>query len=244
MSSQQSAGRRAAVIIGILILAQMAGSALVNFFAEAPLFDGAGYLANAASHSQQIAAAVFLAIVIEATWVAIAILAFPILAERSLRSALALFAVSIVCLVIGVVENSGVMSMVSLSQAYASASPADLTQLEAVRVAVGSARNWPHYLGRMFDGLAALTFYIALFRFVLVPRAITGLGIIAVASMITGLSMPFFGHAVIFPMLAPLGLTQLALALWLIAKGFDGRAVANVSPAINVLRNSRASAGA
>lgn len=243
MSSLESAGRRAAVTIGSLILAQMAGSALVNFFAEAPLFEGAGFLVNAASHSRQIGATVFLAIALEASWVAIAILAFPVLAERSLRSGLALFAVSIVCLVIGVIENSGVMSMVSLSQAYAAANPADRAQLEAVRVAVASARNWPHFLGRMFDGLAALTFYIALFSFALVPRAITGLGMIAVASMITGLAMPFFGHAVIFPMLAPLGLTQLALALWLIAKGFARRSVKNFSPGISTLRATTPSAG-
>ena len=217
----------------------MAGSAVVNFFAEAPLFGG-GFLVNAASHSQQIAIAVFLAIAMEATWVAIAILAFPILAEWSARSALVLFAVSIVCLVIGVVENSGVMSMVSLSQAYSAATPTDRPQFEALRVVVASARNWPHYLGRMFDGLAALTFYVALFRFAIVPRAITGLGIIAVASMLTGLSMPFFGHAVIFPLLAPLGLTQLALALWLIAKGFDGQAT-DSSPVITALRNRPAS---
>jgi hypothetical protein len=243
MSSLQSVGRRAAVVIGILILAQMAGSALVNFFAEAPLFDGAGFLVNAASHSQQIGATVFLAVALEASWVAIAILAFPVLAERSLRSGLALFAVSIVCLVIGVIENSAVMSMVSLSQAYAAATPADRTQLEAVRVAVASARNWPHLFGRMFDGLAALTFYIALFRFALVPRTMTGLGMIAVASMLTGLAMPFFGHPVIFPMLAALGLTQLALAIWLIAKGFDGRTATTISPGINALRSTTASAG-
>jgi hypothetical protein len=54
--------------------------------------------------------------------------------------------------------------------------------------------------------------------------------------MVTGLSMPFFGHAVIFPLLAPLGLTQLALALWLIIKGFDGVATDN-SPALSALRN-------
>jgi predicted neutral ceramidase superfamily lipid hydrolase len=222
-------GRRVAITIGALILAQMAGSALVNFFAEAPLFEGGGFLVNASSHPQQIAAAVFLAIVIEATWVAIAILAFPILADRSLRSALALFAVAIVCLVIGVIENSGVMSMVSLSQEYSAANPAERAQLEAVRAIVSSARNWPHYFGRMFDGLAALAFYMALFRFAMVPRAISGLGILAVASMVTGLSMPFFGHAVIFPLLAPLGLTQLALALWLIVKGFDARVEVNKS---------------
>jgi predicted neutral ceramidase superfamily lipid hydrolase len=218
----------------------MAGSALVNFFAEAPLFEGGGFLVNASSHPQQIAVAVFLAIVIEATWVAIAILAFPILAERSLTWALALFAVSIVCLVIGVVENSGVMSMLSLSQAYSAAGPTERTQLEAVRVIVSSARNWPHYLGRIFDGLAALTFYVALFRSAIVPRAITGLGILAVASMVTGLSVAFFGHAVIFPLLAPLGLTQLALALWLIVKGFHARVDRDNSPAINALRSTPA----
>ena len=217
--------RKAAIIIGILIIAQMAGSALVNFVAEAPLFDGAGFLVNAAAHSNQIAVAVFIAILMEATWVAIAILAFPIISEFSTRAALSLLAVAVSCLTIGVIENAGVMSMVSLSQNYSTATAADRAQLETMRVIVSSARNWPHYFGRMFDGLAALVFYVALFRFALVPRAISGLGMIAVASMLSGLAMPFFGHAVIFPLLAPLGLTQLALALWLIVKGVGGPAI-------------------
>lgn len=222
--------RKAAIIIGVLILAQMAGSALVNFFAEAPLFDGAGFLVNAASHSNQIAVAVFLAIILEATWVAISILAFPVFAERSTRSALAFFAVAIVCLVIGVIENAAVMSMVSASQSYAIATVSDRAQLQLMRGIVASARNWPHFLGRMFDGLAALVFYAVLFRFALVPRVISAFGMIAVASMLTGLSMPFFGRAVIFPMLAPLGLTQLILAVWLIARGFNERMPDSFAP--------------
>jgi hypothetical protein len=32
--------------------------------------------------------------------------------------------------------------------------------------------------------------------------------------------MPFFGHPVNFSLLAPLGLAHLALALWLLARGF------------------------
>jgi hypothetical protein len=31
--------------------------------------------------------------------------------------------------------------------------------------------------------------------------------------------MPFFGHHVMFAMLAPMGVSQLLLALWLLAKG-------------------------
>jgi hypothetical protein len=38
--------------------------------------------------------------------------------------------------------------------------------------------------------------------------------------MVAGVGMPIFGHDVVFPMLAPMGVSQLLLALWLIAKGF------------------------
>jgi len=37
--------------------------------------------------------------------------------------------------------------------------------------------------------------------------------------MVTGVGMPFFGRDVVFSMLAPLGLSQLILAVWLVAKG-------------------------
>ena len=42
-------------------------------------------------------------------------------------------------------------------------------------------------------------------------------------------AMPLFGHEVVFPLLAPLGLCQLALALWLLVKGFR-RPAANPEP--------------
>jgi hypothetical protein len=38
--------------------------------------------------------------------------------------------------------------------------------------------------------------------------------------MLTSVGMPLFGHDAVFAMLAPLGLSQLVLALWLITKGF------------------------
>jgi hypothetical protein len=62
-------------------------------------------------------------------------------------------------------------------------------------------------------------FYGVLFRFSLVPRALAAFGLAAVLLQITAVAMPLFGHAIVFPMLMPLGLVQLVLALWLIAKG-------------------------
>jgi hypothetical protein len=42
--------------------------------------------------------------------------------------------------------------------------------------------------------------------------------------------MPLFGHEVVFPMLAPLGLSQLALALWLLTKGLQNAPVSVTLP--------------
>jgi uncharacterized protein DUF4386 len=110
--------------------------------------------------------------------------------------------------------------MVSVSEAYAKASAIGREQLETVRVVVASARNWAHFMGRVVDGVVIFVFYAALYRSALVPRAIAGFGLIAAVAMVTGVGMPFVGRDVVFPLLAPLGLSQLILAVWLVAKGF------------------------
>jgi hypothetical protein len=215
--------KRAGRIIGVLIIVQMVGGGMVNFTLEAPLFGAPGFLVNAASHSQQLGLAALFGLVTEALWVGIAITAFPIFGRRTQTMALWFIALAVVILAVAVVENAAVMSMVSLSEAYAKASAAEREQFQIIKIVVASARNWAHYLARIFDGGAIFVFYVVLYRFALVPRALAGFGLIAVMLMVTAVAMPLFGHDVVFPMLAPLGLSQLILAVWLIAKGFRGQ---------------------
>jgi hypothetical protein len=218
------AARRAGRIIGTLIVIQMIAGFIVNFTLEAPLFGTPGFLVNAAPHSLQIGLAALLGLATEALWVGIAITAFPIFWPRAPAMALWLLALAAVVLAAAVAENAGVMSLVSFSQAYAKAPAAGREQLEAVRVIVSSARNWAHYLARIADGVTIFVFCAALFRLALVPRVVAGFGLVAAVLMLTSVGMPLFGHDVVFPMLAPLGLSQLALSLWLIARGFRDQA--------------------
>jgi len=129
-------------------------------------------------------------------------------------------ALTVVSLAVAVAENIGVMSMVSLSEAYAKASVVEREQLRTIQVVVASARNWPHYMSRIFGGSATFVFYAVVYRFALIPRSIAGFGLIAALLMVTAVAMPLFGHDVVLPMLAPLGLSQLILAVWLMTKGF------------------------
>ena len=127
---------------------------------------------------------------------------------------------AVVVLASAVVENAAVMSMVSLSEAYAKANTADRGQIEVIRGVVAAGRNWPHFLSRMLDGCIIFVFYAVLYRSALIPRALAGLGLIAAVLQVSGVSMPLFGGDVVFPLLAPLGLIQLAVSVWLIVRGF------------------------
>jgi hypothetical protein len=217
-----NAASRVGRMIGVLVMMQIVGSALVNGVLEAPLFGAPGFLVAAAAHSRQIGLAAVLGVVTEALWLGIAVAAFTTVYQRAHRLALWFVALAVVILAVAVLENVGVMSMVSLSEAYAKASAVEREQLQTVRVVVASARNWAHYMARMVDGGAIFVFYAMLYRCALVPRALAGFGMVAAVLMVAAVGMPLFGHEVVFPMLAPMGVSQLLLAIWLLAKGFRG----------------------
>ena len=63
--------------------------------------------------------------------------------------------------------------------------------------------------------------YATLYRFRLVPRLLSTFGLAATVSQLAGVSMPLFGVKLEFLMLAPLALSQIALGIWLVARGFS-----------------------
>jgi hypothetical protein len=215
MITAKGAGR----IIGVLVLLQSIGSGLVNFVLMAPVFAAPGFLVNASGHSQQVSLSALLGLATGMLWLGIAITAFQVLRQFSHAMALWLVALATISASLIAVENINVMSMLSLSEAYAKANVADRDLFQALRGVVASARNWTHYMGLIVAGGTLLVFYGALFRFALIPRALAVFGLGAAALMLIAVAMPLFGYTIVFPLLAPLGLCQLMLALWLIAKG-------------------------
>ena len=217
MSHVNRAGR----IIGCIVLVQLVGGILTNFFLTAPLFGSPGFMVNAAIYSQQIGLAVLVGLAMGGLSIALATTLFPILREYNLALALWLVVLAGVGLAAATLESIGMMSMVSYSEAYATASAADREFMEAGRIIVASTRNWAHYLNLIFSGCFLLTLYSSLYLSNLVPRWLSGFGCVAVLLQLTSVSLPLFGQDVIFPLLAPLALSQIALALWLIMKGLN-----------------------
>ena len=219
MRSAKSVGR----IIGVLLLVQLAGLT-VPFILMLPLTRGTSeFLANAAEISFQIKVAVFLLFANCALTIGISIAAFPVLRQYSHSMALLLLAVSVIMFSLQAVDNAHILSMLSLSQQYAQAGGPD-ELFQTLAAVLGSTRRWAHYSELLVIDAWIFVLYSLLYRFALVPRALAAFGLITVMLHFTGIPLPLFlGYRSVTLMGATMGLSHIALAVWLITKGFKER---------------------
>jgi Domain of unknown function (DUF4386) len=219
-------GMRIGRIVGLLMLLQVPGGILGNFVLTAPVFAAPGFLVNAAPHATNVALSALVGIATSALSVAIAITLLPVLRRGSESLGLWLLSLAAVNLALAAVEQVTLLSMLSLSQAYAAAAAPDETLYQALRGVVAAARNWAHYVRLVVSGGALLVLFTAFLRLALVPRLLAGIGVAAVLLQMIAVAKPLFGGGVLFPLLAPIGLVMLATAAWLLARGLDTRALA------------------
>ncbi len=218
--SAKSSGR----VIGVLLLLQLAAGLTVPFILLRPSIVGyPGFLAAAAENSLQIRSAVFISFVGAAMTVCLAIAALPVFRRYSSATALGFLAVCAISCTLDVVHNASVMSMLSLSQRYVEAGASDAGLYQALGAVVASTRRWAHYTQLVAIGAWIFFFYSSLWRFRLVPRALASLGLIGILLQFTGVTLlTFLGYGPEGRMAMPMGPIQIAAAVWLMAKGFDG----------------------
>jgi len=117
-----------------------------------------------------------------------------------------------------------VMSMLSLSQQYVNGGAADPGLYQVVGAAVASARRSAHWIQLVAIGGWIFVFYSSLLRFALIPRALAAIGLIGIVLQFIGVTlMMFLGYGTIGEMAMPLLPIQIAVAVWLMVKGFNER---------------------
>jgi hypothetical protein len=122
-----------------------------------------------------------------------------------------------------IVENAHWLSMLSLSQAYIEAGAVDVGRVQSLGLLLRVAWKWAHYSHILVVVAWLFTFFGLLFRGAMVPRALAALGMATAVLHTIGITLPVFaGYRMSHPDLygMPLGVVDLALILWLMAKGF------------------------
>ena len=129
------------------------------------------------------------------------------------------------------VGTLSLLVLLSLSQEAAAAGPARATSMEASANLLVAAREWVGgFVMSLAFALGALLYYYVLFIARLIPRWLSGWGLVAiglsaVATVYAGFTLEFGFTTVNTVLSIPIALQEMVLALWLIFKGFNPSAL-------------------
>ena len=123
----------------------------------------------------------------------------------------------------------GWLVQVTLSREFAVADGAGAGQLQALGTVISDAGAWTGHVLSIVFSLGGLILYSVLFRSRLVPRWLAGWGLVGAVLYLGAPLLAMFGIelGILF---APLAVQEMAMAIWLIAHGFNSSALELVSP--------------
>ena len=220
MNSPNNTGR----VIGILLLLHLISGLTTPYIILRPL--GAAFDASTVVNGAQVRLAVILLFVGGAITIAIAIAGWSIFRDYSFPLAMWLLGLAIANFALQCVENAAWMSLFTFSQEYAKANAGDLSLFHVTGIALRMIWKWVHYTHLLIMVSWMFVLGILLWRTDAVPRALAALLPLGSLLQIFGITLPqFIPYPSPAPMLMglPLGIIYLALAVWLIGKGFSAQ---------------------
>ena len=227
--------RKISVITGVVfIIATVA--ALLAAGVE-PILAGTDYLTKVSANANLVATDAFFYLIAAFTSVGIAILMYPVM--KGLNAGLALGSVVFrtVEAVFYMVAVVSLLSLVTLSQQFTTVGASDRFSLQAVGDFLLSLRGHATLLAVFAFSLGAFMYYYLFFQARLIPRWLSGWGIVATILMMTACVLSLFSGNPITGytlMVIPIALQEMVLAVWLIVKGFSLPAIEPESGKINL----------
>jgi len=234
-----------AIAVGILLIACSAASIL----SVAPLgsmLDGPDYLAQLAANSDRVVLAALIEFVWAATGAGIAIVLYPVLTKYNRSLAVASVAGRTVEGMFVLIATTSLLVLLTVGQQSVAAGPAAASSSQAVGGALLAVRDWVvGFLALLPFTLGVSMYYYLLYRSRLVPRWLSGWGLIGaglclLSTVYAGFTQEFGFTSVNTVLNIPIGLQEMVLAVWLIAKGFNPQATASAPASATTLAGAQA----
>ena len=221
--------RKIAVAAGVVFIIATVAALLARAVVPDPT--SADYLTSYSANANRVAAGVLLYLIGHFACAGIAVVMYPVLKKWNAVLALGsvifrtietvFYTVGVVCL----------LSLLTLGQQFTSAVATDRTSLQAIGDLLLSIHQQAALAGVFAFCLGALMYYTLFFQSRLIPRWLSGFGIVAIILMLTACVLSLFsGNRITsyIPLAAPIALQEMVLAVWLIAKGFNPSAIASL----------------
>lgn len=218
MSSRHPTAKLAGVIFIIATVAVLFAGAVD------PLLAAPDFLRKITENANQISISSLLYLVAAFTSVGIAVALYPVLSK--INSGLAVGSVVFRTLeaVFYIVAIASLLCLLPLSEKFISAGAADQHMLQTIGNVLLNLRNQATLLGVFAFCVGAFMYYLIFFQSRLIPRWLSGWGIVAIILMFVACVLALFSGKPITgytALIVPIALQEMVLAVWLIAKGFS-----------------------
>jgi hypothetical protein len=239
----KSSYRRNAIAVGVLFIACSAAS-ILSAVPLGSMLDTPVDLARLAANDNRVVLTALIEFVWAATAAGIAIALYPVLRKRNRALALGSVAGRVVEGVVVLVGTLSLLALLTLGQESVAAGSAAANSYQAAGDALLAVRDWAHgFIAFLPFALGALMYYYLLYRSRLIPRWLSGWGLVGaglclVATVYAGFTQEFGFSSVNTVLNIPIGIQEMVLAVWLLVKGFNASAVtsdraANVEGAVS-----------
>jgi Domain of unknown function (DUF4386) len=226
--------RKTAIIAGVLFITATVAGILSTVF-TGPVLGAPDYLLKFSANGNQVLIGALFAFIGAAASASIAISLYPILKKYNEGLALGSVGFRLIEGVLDIVSIIGLLLLLTLSQAFVKAGAPNASYFQTLGVVFLAGYDWVLYVGAVLAFyLGALMYYYIFYQTKLIPRWLSGWGLVGVtlgigASLLVMFRVigPFSTIQVVLNL--PIGVQEMVLAVWLIVKGFNSSAIASGS---------------
>ncbi|MGB8858213.1 MAG: DUF4386 domain-containing protein [Ilumatobacteraceae bacterium] len=218
---------------GLFIVGTVAGG--VGLSLSQPLVDASDYLTKLSLHEDKVATGALLTLIMGVALVGTSIVIHPVLQRRCRRLAAGYIVARTVESVFYVIDAVLLLTLLTVSRGYVDAGKPDASVVRSLGDALLGARDWAGnaILDATAFGLSAVMLNVALHSARLVPRWLSIWGLAGATLYVAAGVLVLYGLEPLSTtqvvLEAPLGVQEMALAVWLIVKGFNAAAPAVVA---------------
>jgi hypothetical protein len=224
--------RKNAVIAGILFIIGTVPAVITTAFLKPFLSDPDFFIKVFGNENQTIILRVFVQLIMAFACAGIAIALYPVLRKHNEALALGSVGFRIFENVLAGVSAISLLPLLTLSREYVNAGAPAVSYFQTLSALLLGAHASISNISLIPFCLGAMMYYYVFYRSKLIPRWLSGWGLIAIIMNLTSALLVLFALSAPFSTLQmilslPILVQELVLAVWLIVKGFNPSAFAS-----------------
>ena len=225
--------RKNAIIVGVLFILA-AVTAIIGLILYDPILNDPDFLIKSSENGNQIVLGALFELILACSAVGTAIMLFPYLKKHNESIALGYVCFRLFEAVIIVIGLVSLLSLLTLSQKFASGVALDASSLQTSSTLFRAIHTWTFIIGVNFMlGINTLMCSYLLYQTKLVHRFIAVMGLVGATLIFIAALLEMFGVILQISVWAallalPIFAYEMTLAVWLIVKGFN---LSEIAPA-------------